>query len=433
MDKRTEAFMVRDANGAKKKVVESFYRTVHGPVISIDEKNNIAYSKSFSFRGTEAQSVAAYMKANWAKNLMEFEKAASEFTMSLNWYYADKEGNIAYYHVGKYPNRNDEIDQRLPTPGTGEYEWEGFLPFEKNPHVINPENGYVVNWNNKPAGTWTNGELSMYWGKDNRVQQFINGMETRDKVTLEDLNEINYTASFAQLRTHYFKPLLIKTLDKYKDNDENYQYLRNQLDSWNNLKEDTNKDGFYDAGIATFFDEWWKILHDKLFQDSLGEMYGLTKEITDHRYGATLAYKILNEEQTNFDWVRENPEQIILESADEAFDKLQEKGTNVEDWRSPIKTMTFGGKSLIGVPHSKGPTTSIIEMNRGSENHYIEMTPRGPVGFNVTPPGQIGFIKKDGTVSEHYENQLELFANWKFKKYLFYKQDIEKAAATIKR
>ena len=40
------------------------------------------------------------MKANWAKNLKEFEKAASEFTMSLNWYYADKEGNIAYYHVG---------------------------------------------------------------------------------------------------------------------------------------------------------------------------------------------------------------------------------------------------------------------------------------------------------------------------------------------
>lgn len=432
MDKRTETFMVRDANGTKKKVDKSFYRTVHGPVISIDEKNNIAYSKSFSFRGTEAQSVAAYMKANWAKNLKEFEKAASEFTMSLNWYYADKKGNIAYYHVGKYPNRNDKIDQRLPTPGTGEYEWEGFLPFEKNPHVINPENGYVVNWNNKPADTWTNGELSMYWGQDNRVQQFIHGMETRDKVTLEDLNEINYTASFVQLRTYYFKPLLIKTLDKYKDNNDNYQYLRNQLYLWNNLKEDTNKDGFYDAGIATFFDEWWKILHDKLFQDSLGEMYGLTKEITDHRYGATLAYKILNKEQTNFDWIYENPEKIILESVDEAFDKLlKEKGTKVRAWRSPINIMTFGGKSLIGIPHSMGSTTPIIQMNRGSENHYLEMTPKGPVGFNVTPPGQIGFIKKDGTISEHYEDQLELFANWEFKKYLFYKRDIEKAAVTI--
>ena len=102
----------------------------------------------------------------------------------------------------------------------------------------------------------------------------------------------------------------------------------------------------------------------------------------------------------------------------------------MEEWRSPIKTMTFGGKSLIGIPHSMGSTTPIIEMNRGSENHYIEMTPKGPVGFNVTPPGQIGFIKKDGTVSEHYENQLELFANWEFKKYLFYKRDIEQAAAT---
>ncbi|WP_078410142.1 penicillin acylase family protein [Priestia abyssalis] len=430
MKKRTETFIVRGANGEKKKVEKNYYHTVHGPVISLDEQKHIAYSKSWSFRGTEAQSIAAYMKANWAKNLKEFEKAASEYTMSLNWYYADKKGNIAYYHVGKYPIRNDKIDQRIPTPGTGEYEWKGFLPFQKNPHVINPENGYVVNWNNKPAGTWTNGELSMYWGQDNRVQQFINGMEAGEKVTLKDLNEINYTASFAQLRTHYFKPLLIKTLDKYKDTNNDYQYLIDQLEGWNNLKEDVNKDGYYDAGIAAFFDEWWKIVHNQLFQDSLGEMYGLTKEITDHRYGATLAYKVLNEDQTNFDWVNEDPEKIILESVDQALDKLG-KDKKVEEWRSPIKMMTFGGKSLIGVPHGIVAPPPIIEMNRGSENHYIEMTPEGPEGFNVTPPGQIGFVKKDGTVSDHYDDQIELYANWTFKNYLFDKKDIEKAAVTI--
>ncbi|MEK4534887.1 MULTISPECIES: penicillin acylase family protein [Peribacillus] len=55
-----------------------------------------------------------------------------------------------------------KIDERIPTPGTGEYEWKGFIPFKENPHVINPKNGYVVNWNNKPAKEWTNGEYSFY-------------------------------------------------------------------------------------------------------------------------------------------------------------------------------------------------------------------------------------------------------------------------------
>ncbi|MFF2288502.1 penicillin acylase family protein [Peribacillus butanolivorans] len=73
-----------------------------------------------------------------------------------------------------------KIDERIPTPGTGEYEWKGFIPFKENPHVINPKNGYVVNWNNKPAKEWTNGEYSFYWGEDNRVQQYIGDGSERE-------------------------------------------------------------------------------------------------------------------------------------------------------------------------------------------------------------------------------------------------------------
>ncbi|OCA87195.1 penicillin acylase family protein [Pseudobacillus wudalianchiensis] len=433
MEKRKETFIVRGEDGKSKKIEETFFHTVHGPVISLDKEKNVAYSKSWSFRGAEAKSIQAYMKANWAKNVKEFQQAASEFTMSLNWYYADKKGNIAYYHVGKYPIRSNEIDDRFPTPGTGEYEWKGFQSFAKNPQAINPKKGYVVNWNNKPSKYWRNGEYSIVWGKDNRVQQFINGIEARGKVDLKDLNEINYTASFAQLRTHYFKPLLIKTLEKYQSENKEYAYLVEQLRKWNNLKEDKNHDGYYDAGVVAFFDEWWNNTHDKLFNDSLGSVSDLTREITDHRMGATLAYKVLSGEPTNYQWKsKEEAEKIMLESTDEALAKLyKEKGEEADKWRAPIKTMTFGAKSLIAIPHGYGSKTEIIEMNRGSENHYIEMTPKQPEGFNVTPPGQIGFIHKDGTLSEHYEDQLSLYANWKFKPFLFDKKDVKRAAVSV--
>ncbi|MFS0574307.1 penicillin acylase family protein [Sporosarcina sp. 179-K 3D1 HS] len=427
MDKRTELIKVKTEDGIKE-VEKEFYRTVHGPVISIDEENHVAYSKAWSFRGTEAVSMAAYMEANFAKNLQQFQEAASKYTMSLNWYYAGITGDIAYYHVGKYPIRNEEIDIRLPTPGTGEYDWNGFSPFENNPQVINPKNGYVVNWNNKPEKNWRNGENSFYWGEDNRVQQFINGMEARGKVTLEDLNEINYHASFAQLRTHNFKPLLIETLEQHQDMDADYAMLINELKKWNNLKEDKDKDGYYDAEIATFFDAWWSTVHEKLFGESLKEVSMMTNGITNHRYGASLANRLLSEKETNYPWLEEDPKEIIMDSVNEALAKLEkEKGSSVEDWKTEIQTMTFGEQSLIAVPHGEGSSTPIIEMNRGSENHYIEMVPSDPVGFNITPPGQIGFIKKDGTVSEHYEDQIEMFANWEFKPFLFNKKDVEKA------
>lgn len=395
MEKRTEQIEVKTDDGFGK-VEKEFYRTVHGPVISIDEENDVAYSKAWSFRGTEAQAMAAYMEANFAKNRKQFEEAASKYTMSLNWYYADITGDIAYYHVGKYPVRHEQIDDRFPTPGTGEFEWAGFLPFEQNPQVVNPDSGYVVNWNNKPSKDWRNGENSIFWGMDNRVQQFINGMEAREKVTLEDLNDINYHASFAQLRTHYFKPLLIETLEQHQDQDPDYAMLINELKQWNNLKEDKDKDGYYDAEIATFFDAWWSVTHEKLFGESLEEVSKMTNGITDHRYGASLAYRLLNEKETNYPWLQEDdPTEIIMESVNEALDKLEtEKGPSVEDWKAEIKTMTFGKQSLIAVPHGEGSSTPIIEMNRGSENHYIEMVPSGPVGFNITPPGQVGFIKK---------------------------------------
>ncbi|MFF2591203.1 penicillin acylase family protein [Peribacillus butanolivorans] len=60
-----------------------------------------------------------------------------------------------------------KIDERNPKPGTGEYELKGFIPFKENPHVINPKNGYIVNWNNKPAKEWTNGELG--WKREGKL------------------------------------------------------------------------------------------------------------------------------------------------------------------------------------------------------------------------------------------------------------------------
>ncbi|WP_026576929.1 penicillin acylase family protein [Bacillus sp. UNC438CL73TsuS30] len=437
MKKRVEAFDVRTDDGKTKTVEKVFYETVHGPVIDLDEKSHTAYSKAWAFRGTEGQSWSAYLESNYAHNLNDFAKTARKFTMSLNWHYADKQGNIAYFHVGKIPNRDKRIDQRLPTPGTGEYDWKGYLNPKNNPHVINPESGFVANWNNKPAPNWTNGELSYKWTADHRVQQYIDQAKAADHITLDKINDFNYHASLANLRTKWFKPYLLDALKKNIDKNPTYNQVYQYLQNWNNLNEDLDKDGYYDRQAITIFEAWWSDVVDNLFKENLGDSYGDLKDTIDQAYGCGLCLRVFQGKDSKspvyYNWLNgENRDQLILTSLDQALNQLETKyNGNMDQWLTKVRTTTFGGSSFIGFPHGLGSDIPIPVMNRGSENHYVELTKKGPYGFNITPPGQVGFISKDGTVHQHYEDQVKMYEDWKFKPILFTKKEVKTQAESV--
>lgn len=42
-------------------------------------------------------------------------------------------------------------DNRLPVSGKETMKWEGIHTFDYNPKVYNPQQGYIVNWNYRPA------------------------------------------------------------------------------------------------------------------------------------------------------------------------------------------------------------------------------------------------------------------------------------------
>ncbi|MEM2946790.1 MAG: penicillin acylase family protein, partial [Candidatus Bathyarchaeia archaeon] len=167
MEKRTEIISVKDGTP----VTVDVYRTVHGFVIKFDMENHLAYSKRRSWEGFEIQSLIGWIESTWAENFWQWRKAASKMALNVNWYYADRMGNIGYIYCGRYPLRKENHDWRFPVRGTGEMEWLGFLPFEKNPQVYNPKRGYIVNWNNKPSPTWNDPDMWwLVWGSADRVQ-----------------------------------------------------------------------------------------------------------------------------------------------------------------------------------------------------------------------------------------------------------------------
>ena len=141
-------------------------RTVHGPVIGVDAAKGVAYSQKRAHWMREYEATMPFLMFDRAHSVSQFENAAKLIVTSHNFMYADQEGNIAYWQTGQVPLRPAGFDPRLPLPGTGEAEWPGgILPM---PTSINPAQGWLANWNNKPA-VWYDNPDNRLLGKQNRV------------------------------------------------------------------------------------------------------------------------------------------------------------------------------------------------------------------------------------------------------------------------
>jgi penicillin G amidase len=66
-----------------------------------------------------------------------------------NLVWADRHGSIGCKVVGRLPIRRGGCPD-LPKPGwAGEHEWDGWVPYEELPEVVDPEAGFVVTANNR--------------------------------------------------------------------------------------------------------------------------------------------------------------------------------------------------------------------------------------------------------------------------------------------
>jgi penicillin G amidase len=121
--------------------------TVHGPVRA-EGKQRLA------LRWVAAESAVfqfPFLELNHAHNWQEFTKAISRFPgPAQNFVYGDVDGNIGYHAAGKLPIRKGYTGD-LPVDGaSGNFEWQGFIPFEQLPASFNPPGGLIVTANQNP-------------------------------------------------------------------------------------------------------------------------------------------------------------------------------------------------------------------------------------------------------------------------------------------
>ncbi len=91
------------------------------------------------------------MDLDRAGNWQEFRAALARYPgPAQNFVYADVDGNIGYQAAGSLPIRKN-FDGDVPVDGSsGDFEWDGFIPFDQLPSSFNPSRGWIVTANQNP-------------------------------------------------------------------------------------------------------------------------------------------------------------------------------------------------------------------------------------------------------------------------------------------
>ena len=133
-----------------------FRRTVHGPVVGYarvaGSRRTVALARKRSTYGRETVDQIFFRRLTFGrvKSAADFIKAARTTPQTFNSFYAS-DSEIAFYTTGLVPLHRRGVNPDLPIDGRGRYEWRGILDHTRHPQSVDPSNGLIVNWNNKPA------------------------------------------------------------------------------------------------------------------------------------------------------------------------------------------------------------------------------------------------------------------------------------------
>ncbi len=227
--------------------------TVWGPVVYEDPDEHYAdlAMQWIALSPPSEEQMSTFLRINKAKNYREFRQALrSHQSPPQNFAFASTEGNIALIIAGKFPIRRPEQGRFVQDGSRSENAWQGFIPFENLPQVLNPKRGFVASANQRSTDPsypyYYTGRFADYRGR------YINRrLQNMKKAGVEDMKKLQ--CSTYSLQAEETLPVLLKHLP-----DSSFTPLEKQmLDSlrqWN-YRFDA------DSKTAPLFLEWWKAFY----------------------------------------------------------------------------------------------------------------------------------------------------------------------------
>jgi penicillin amidase len=249
-------------------------RTVHGPVQA--RAGSIAYARKYAIWMRDVETLEGIAMLNEASSVYDVDAAMQRVTWNENVMAADDQGNIGFWHPGLHPWRPKGWDERLPFPGTGEAEWRGTVPRRNTPHVINPKQGWLANWNNPASVGWMMGDAEStekLGGPFHRVGWLMRLVRSLGSTpTFESVQDvIKQAGTTAQQR-----PLASTRLKRArKGSTGDARKILDALLAWDGSYTRVDANGTVDPGVAIweeFKDQAERVALDKLHQpDKLGD------------------------------------------------------------------------------------------------------------------------------------------------------------------
>jgi penicillin G amidase len=344
--------------------VERICRTVHGPVQV--RAGGTAYARRYAIWGRELESLTAIDALNRSRTVKEVDRALLGVTWNENVMAVDSQGHIGYWHPGLHQLRPLGYDERLPYPGTGEAEWRGLRERRTDPHVIDPKQNWLANWNNLPAKGWTTGDaesperLSAQFHRAQFLQRAVRALAKKPSFRGAQavVAHIGTTAQQRPLAEVRIRRAVAGAKGRAK-------LLLDALHAWDGSYARTDDAGTVEPGVAI-----WEELKDRLEDIALARL-GSDRSAMDpvavKQPGNSHQFDITNGEAYALrtlkpaDWRR---------AADAAAVNLEKRfGTpDVARWREPRRLYSW---SVQGA----GAPPDLPFFDRGTWEQFVEVGP----------------------------------------------------------
>jgi penicillin amidase len=157
--------------------------TRHGPIVA-NEKG-----QSFSMRWVAADGLSfPFLDINRAQDWRQFRAALSRYWGPVqNFVYADRAGNIGYQAAGRIPVRHDFSGDAPLDGSSGKFEWDGYIPFDQLPSILNPASGIVATANQNPFPPDFAYRINGSFADKYRVEQIRALLGAKKKLTVDDM------------------------------------------------------------------------------------------------------------------------------------------------------------------------------------------------------------------------------------------------------
>lgn len=242
-------------------------RTRHGPVLSDFWKNaqkaapqGYALALRWTALETSDMTFQSGIKVLTASNWGQFREAMADYhAPQQSILYADVDGNIGFIAPAKVPIRHpdNKLKGTIPQPGWDPvYDWQGTIPFEELPQILNPSTGTLMTANARVVPDDYPYYINRDWADPERAQRIRDLLAERHTHSIESFKAIQTD------HTSLFEPKFLPLLLESQPSSDLGIALRDLMQGWKGqMPADSNQ--------PLIFHAWYRELVRRVLQDDL--------------------------------------------------------------------------------------------------------------------------------------------------------------------